>query len=148
MSFWICVDEDIAYEYGNKHNNSRKEAVKRTFNIVHGLAPMNENVFVYVIEDMIRSMFYGIQDYVCVGYEPIREDKVSAIQVSRPQINGGYNVEIVFDSETEKGFTTYCQKDVSLEKTLLWFYKVLVEYDCPDLSGWMNITDCISVYAD
>ena len=146
MCFWLCVNDDQEAECWRLYDDSKKETVDRCFNMVHGLAPMKENVFIYVIEDIISAMYFGVDHYLCVAYEPLREDGLSAIQVSRPQINGGYNVEIVMNADNERGFICYCRKDESLEKTLYWFHRVLVEYDCPDLTSWMDITNVIRVY--
>ena len=141
MDFWLRVNGDSMDGLGGMEYNGTKETVDRCFNICHGLEPMNENVFEYVIKDILSTMFYGAGDYLCVAYTPTRLDRVSAVQASRPQVDEGYNTEIIINDDSKRGFNIYTQKDMTLAETISIFRKVLVEYSYPDLTSWENITD-------
>ena len=141
MKYWLCVDpERIAGDKDLEFSGS-KQSVNREFNICHGLEPMHENVFVYVIEEMLSSMYYGGHDYLSVGYTPVRPDGVSCVQADMPEIGDGFHVEIVVDdASSERGFRIFSKTDIPYREARRIFWKVLVEYSCPDLDGWEEIT--------
>lgn len=148
MSFWLKVDDSREDGFSGEANNLYPESVDREFNFTHGLAPMEENVFYYMVARILNEMFYGCRDYVCVGYEPPRHDRLSAVQANRPQIDEGINVEIVFESDNKRGFQSFCKKDATIEETIEVFRNVLVQYSCPDLNGWEDITDLVRTLDD
>lgn len=143
MNFWLCVDEKKISGYNRMGYNGTRETIDRGFNISHGLEPMKGNVFAYVIEEIVSTMFYGCDDWLCVSYKPTREDGVQAIQVARPQIDELLNTEIIVDDEGKRGFKIFCKKDMTVEETIKIFWEVLVEYKRPDLSGWEDVTEIV-----
>lgn len=145
MNFWLCIDQNRMDGLGEYEYSGTRETVDRGFNISHGLEPMKLNVFEYVIEDIISTMFYGMYDYLCVSYMPKREDGVEAIQTARPQIDEKHNSEIVIaDENSECGFRIYNKKDMTVKETIKLFREVLVEYKRPDLTGWEDVTEIVN----
>ena len=145
MNFWLCIDKDRIDGLGEYDYGGTRETVNRGFNISHGLEPMKYNVFEYVIEEIISTMFYGSNDYLCVSYTPTREDGVEAIQTARPQIDERLNTEIVVsDNNSERGFRIYNKKDMTIKETINLFREVLVEYKSPDLAGWEDVTEIVN----
>lgn len=143
MGNWIYYNEEskgsvIAF------NDVANTVLDHRFNISHGLEPMKENVFKYLVESILKSESYGQNGYICVAYCPTRNDGISAIQTSRPSRGEGFSVEIIVDKKSVvNDFTNYCKKGLSLYETIDLFRKVLVEYKYPDISGWIDITGMI-----
>lgn len=143
MNFWLCVDKKKMSGFDEIEYNGTKETVNRCFNICHGLEPMKENVFEYVIVEILSTMFYGAEDYISVYYAPERTDRLSCVQADRAQIDEKYNTEIVVNDDSKRGFKIYSRKDMTLKETIRIFHEVLVEYKFPDLSGWDDVTEIV-----
>ena len=142
MSFWLCVDDNKLFGKGNLFEDSPcREKVDRHFEFIHGLKPMNQNIFDYMVVHILQAMHYGCGYYLVVGYEPDRPDNVSAIQAAIPALENEFNVEIVMKSDHWRGHSVYSRPCSSLQEAIDLFHLVLVEYSCPKLSDWINTTD-------
>lgn len=141
MEYWIRFERE-------DHAESSAAFDEAEFNLCFGLEPMRQKEFDYFIKSFLEKLYKGKARYLSIGYNPHRPDGVSAIQMYRPHVlENDCSVEIVVDSDNARGFTIYCRKQQTLEEAINWFRKVLVDYERPNLSDWIDITDICS-YVD
>ncbi len=147
MGHWLRFNSDNEIE-DNKYMETEDGPVNAEFNLCLGLNPMNKNTFDYFIKRFLVSLYKGKGTYLSIGYEPHRPDGISAIQTYRPHpLENDCSVEIIVDSDNEKGFSIFCRKNQTLKEAIAWFEKVLVDFKCPDFTDWVDITD-ICTYVD
>ena len=77
-----------------------------------------------------------------VGYLPPREDNITGIQAA-PNSDGKFWVEILAEYDDGEPFHTYCKKNVSFRQTVRYFREILVNYVCPDLTEWDEVTELV-----
>ena len=142
---WIYIDDSkLSGTETVGYCEKTKSMLNHEFNISHGLEPMKENVFRYLVESILKSECQGQSGYICVAYEPVRPDGISAIQTSTPVPDRGFAVEIITNEKTmSKNYTCYRQNGLSLLETIELFRKVLVGYLRPNLEGFIDITEMI-----
>ena len=143
MGNWIYVNENGPMSY-KAYCDRTGSVLDHRFNICQGLEPMQENVFKYLVESILKSEYAGQPGYICVAYNPSRSDSVSAIQTSRPLPDDGFSVEVVLNRKSGgRDFTILCKKELSLTETINLLRLVLVGYQYPDIHGWIDVTGMI-----
>ncbi len=143
MAFWLRLDEEEKKKLTEPGHLSREALKNHCFSFTLGLEPMDYRTFSYVIADMLKKMGLGEGNYVTVGYKPVREDRVFCIQAQRTEANGNVWIELVKHLDDGMPFHTYCRNGVSTSECIDIFGKVLVDYECPELTEWDEITDII-----
>lgn len=111
------------------------------FRLCLGNEPMDLNMFNMIVPKTLEKLMFQNKGWFCAYYEPIRNDGVSVIQVSRPEFDGNFHVEVVVKSEHWRGFSIYAKNDVNYIETIQYFREVMERYRCPDLSEWEEITE-------
>ena len=135
MSHWITAD--INKFEGIFHGN---RTAPSCISLSLGNEPMKEDAFKYIVEDFLLQMGYGTNKFLTTGYYPARNDSVSCIQAVRDK-DDSYYVEIVKNGNGIIPFYTFCKENVSYQDTIRYFRKVLIDFDCPNLELWDDITE-------
>ena len=144
MAYWICVDDDHRKQVKADRKYSGKTPLERNLSLTLGLEPMLYSSFCCTVAKMLKAIGMNPDEYVTIKYLPVREDHVSGIQACRHEADGNMWVEIekVFDDGIP--FHSYTKFGVSVEDTIDIFGRLLVDYECPDLSDWDETTEIIN----
>ena len=143
MDFWLCLDEEEKKKLTKPGHLSREALKNHCFSLTLGLEPMEYETYMYTVADMLKNMGLGAGHFVSVCYKPVREDRVSCIQAQRTEANGNVWIELIKELDDGMPFHTYCKNGVPTSECIDIFGKVLVDYECPELTEWDEITDII-----
>ena len=121
--------------FGGKHMGAYKHEV----NIELAPVPMKPATLIHIVMPALVRVAVGKEGYFTIGYSPIRGDRISAIQAASS--GKELHVEVVFGEKSRGDFRILAKDPMSVEKAIEMFYNVCVDWACPDVSGWEDITD-------
>ncbi len=146
LYFDLSKNLNDSNDYDEEDIDCSPEGKKCQFNFTQGLEPMRENVFRYVVEDILKQLVFG-DDYLCVAYSPVRVDGISAVQAAKNEDT--YYTEIITNNtESKRGFDIYRKSDMTLTEVIAVFRNILVDYMTPDVSGYENVTELVVYIQD
>lgn len=108
--------------------------------------PMSDNVFDYLVAGILPTLEDKRDNYLCISYEPIREDTIGCVQATRD--GESYHVEIIQYRDDGEKYHIFARDGVSLDDTLLIFREILVFFRSVDLDNWDEISESVQFYQD
>ena len=144
MAYWICVDDKHKKQVKTDCKYSGKIPIENHLSLTLGLEPMLYGTFCYTVAKMLKAIGMNPDEYVTIRYLPVRNDHVSGIQACRHEVGGGMWVEIEKVYDDGIPFHSYTKFGISVEDTIDIFGRLLVDYECPDLSDWDENTEIIN----
>ena len=120
--------------------------MSKAYNLEIATKPMCENVFDYLVKGILPTLEDKTNNYLCISYEPVREDTVGCVQAAR---NGeGFHVEIIQYRDDGEKYHIFARDDVSLDDAIAIFRAVLVDFHIIDLDNWDEISETVRFYQD
>ncbi len=105
--------------------------------------PMKKSAFSFLVSRALEQMIDQKNDYLTIGYSPVREDKISCIQASRT--GNLYHVEIIRELDDGQKFHIWAKDDLPFDEAIEHFKTVCVDYLVPELSVWNDITKTANI---
>ena len=111
---------------------------KHEVNLELAPLPMKPATLIHVIMPALVKVKVGQEGYFTIGYTPIRGDRISAIQAAAS--GKSLHVEIIFGEKEQGDFRILAKDPMSIDEAVEVFYSVCVDWACPNISGWEDIT--------
>jgi len=113
----------------------------KAYNIDLAPEPLKKDTFELLVERGLIDIEDEKDNYLSIGYSPVRDDGISCIQAARMDEN--YRVEIIVDGYDGQPFHIYARNDVPFEEALELFYAVCVQFLAVDYMSWEDVTHSV-----
>lgn len=120
--------------------------MSKAYNLEIVTKPMSENMFDYLVKGILPTLEDKSDNYLCISYEPVREDTVGCVQAARNGEN--FHVEIIQYRDDGEKYHIFARDDVSLDDTTVIFKEILVFFNPVDLDNWEEISETVKFYQD
>ena len=118
----------------------------KAYNIEIAAKPMSENMFEYLVIGILKTLEDKLDHYLCISYEPVREDMIGCIQANRDGEN--FHVEIIQYRNDGEPYHIFARDELPFNDTILIFKEVLVHFHIVDLERWEEISETVKFYQD
>lgn len=109
----------------------------RAFSIDIAPKPMQENMYQVMIVPIIKVLEDEPDNWLTIGYQPKREDGITAIQVCKNEEE--FHVELVVNLKNDKEFSIFAFDTLDVDLVLDMFLYVCVYYECLFDVRWESI---------